>query len=416
MRSGFWTDEEMLYMDFLIQGFKEGSLDGLEHGATLRAFLAKTLRCNVKRISKKMEGFDPPYNGRLVFLNDESFTAKDIEAKKTKLQELNVQFEASLGKLEVMLEERAVAKAAKDALKRAHRKAKTEKARQKIKEQRLLQLQQPLPPVPSSVPAKAPPSRLSSAVAAAAAANGAKKRCAEAGTSESSPAQVFVRMMEAEAASAQTQVHAAAPTSPSSSLHAAAAVQGMTNSATAEAVRTFASFGSLGSGSVADAGSDIFTGRATELARMIPTHDLQRALDLSRLLAGAGGAATGPTTSPLALATTTPRPAAADAGLGGLSYGAYAAMMALPQHSLMVSQTQNLMSRTHGPAVLMFHTASGFQQQQPHVAAPSRTETDHPEDLLRELAIQVLAKQILNGFADSSNNSIHKRRRVDLSV
>ena len=53
-RRGKWTAEEELYAAFLIESFSEGSLDDMDEGLSLRSYLAKKLRTNVKRISKKV--------------------------------------------------------------------------------------------------------------------------------------------------------------------------------------------------------------------------------------------------------------------------------------------------------------------------------------------------------------------------
>ena len=53
-RRGKWTAEEELYAAFLIESFSEGSLDDVDEGFSLRSYLAKKLRTNVKRISKKV--------------------------------------------------------------------------------------------------------------------------------------------------------------------------------------------------------------------------------------------------------------------------------------------------------------------------------------------------------------------------
>ena len=54
MRRGKWTQEEQTYADFLISLFTAGTVPGCEDGVTLRAFLAKELRCERMRISKKL--------------------------------------------------------------------------------------------------------------------------------------------------------------------------------------------------------------------------------------------------------------------------------------------------------------------------------------------------------------------------
>lgn len=53
VRVGSWSDEEQIYAAALIDGFLRGHLD-LDHGTTLRAFLAERLCCNPMRISKKL--------------------------------------------------------------------------------------------------------------------------------------------------------------------------------------------------------------------------------------------------------------------------------------------------------------------------------------------------------------------------
>ena len=54
LRRGKWTAEEEVYASCIMEAFKEGSLKDVEDGMSLRGYLAKKLRTNVKRISKKV--------------------------------------------------------------------------------------------------------------------------------------------------------------------------------------------------------------------------------------------------------------------------------------------------------------------------------------------------------------------------
>ena len=53
-RRGKWTMDEEVYAAGLMEAFNEGYLDDVEEGMSLRGYLAKKLRTNVKRISKKV--------------------------------------------------------------------------------------------------------------------------------------------------------------------------------------------------------------------------------------------------------------------------------------------------------------------------------------------------------------------------
>ena len=52
--AGRWTPEEEAYTDALIHEFRAGTLEFVEEGATLRNFLADSVGCHPKRISKKV--------------------------------------------------------------------------------------------------------------------------------------------------------------------------------------------------------------------------------------------------------------------------------------------------------------------------------------------------------------------------
>ncbi|CAB9530243.1 expressed unknown protein [Seminavis robusta] len=97
LRVGTWTAEEKAYMYALMDEFKNGSLD-LADGTTMRWFLGDRLHCGVKRISKKMEGYD--YKGRHCYHRQRSCTTpEEVNARKEKLQVLRNNFLASLEKL-----------------------------------------------------------------------------------------------------------------------------------------------------------------------------------------------------------------------------------------------------------------------------------------------------------------------------
>eukprot|EP00797_Seminavis_robusta_P017316 Sro258_g101111.2 (354) ;mRNA; r:39228-40289 len=97
--SGYWTPEEKLYCDSLMQAFYAGSINGVKPGTSLRSFLAKKLDCNVKRISKKYEGVRG-YKGRHRFqpihvpvpVHPETDESQSIAQE---LQELETKFWAS---------------------------------------------------------------------------------------------------------------------------------------------------------------------------------------------------------------------------------------------------------------------------------------------------------------------------------
>ena len=56
-RYGKWSREEEEYAAVLMKEFAAGTLPAVEEGVSLRGFLAEQLRCNPKRISKKVSFF-----------------------------------------------------------------------------------------------------------------------------------------------------------------------------------------------------------------------------------------------------------------------------------------------------------------------------------------------------------------------
>lgn len=64
VRRGKWTAEEQLYAEQLIADFTAGTVGRCDEGITLRAFLARELRCDRMRISKKFAGASI---GKLIF-------------------------------------------------------------------------------------------------------------------------------------------------------------------------------------------------------------------------------------------------------------------------------------------------------------------------------------------------------------
>jgi len=65
-RSGTWTCEEKEYAESLMEEFLLGHLD-VEEGISMRQFLANTLCCSPKRISKKQETGSRFYSGSLPY-------------------------------------------------------------------------------------------------------------------------------------------------------------------------------------------------------------------------------------------------------------------------------------------------------------------------------------------------------------
>ncbi|KAJ8602086.1 hypothetical protein CTAYLR_001635 [Chrysophaeum taylorii] len=63
-RRGKWTPEEQDYAEHLITSFTAGTVANCDEGITLRAFLARELRCDRMRISKKFAGASI---GKLIF-------------------------------------------------------------------------------------------------------------------------------------------------------------------------------------------------------------------------------------------------------------------------------------------------------------------------------------------------------------
>ncbi|CAB9508692.1 expressed unknown protein [Seminavis robusta] len=97
LRVGTWTEEERAYMNALMGEFKEGSLN-LDEGTTMRGFLAKQLHCGVKRISKKMEGFD--YKGRHSYCpHNNTLSPQETTARRERVKVLRSKFLESLEKL-----------------------------------------------------------------------------------------------------------------------------------------------------------------------------------------------------------------------------------------------------------------------------------------------------------------------------
>ena len=88
MRRGKWTAEEQTYADCLISLFTAGTVPSCEDGVTLRAFLAKELRCERMRISKKFAGASI---GKLIFRRRGECAA----AAEAKLGELREAFRRS---------------------------------------------------------------------------------------------------------------------------------------------------------------------------------------------------------------------------------------------------------------------------------------------------------------------------------
>ena len=54
MRTGRWTDEEITYVDFLVEAFDSGRMT-IEHGVKLNDFLSDVLLCKSSRLTKKMK-------------------------------------------------------------------------------------------------------------------------------------------------------------------------------------------------------------------------------------------------------------------------------------------------------------------------------------------------------------------------
>lgn len=52
-RVGKWTNEEERFAMALMENFKNGSLQDLPEGTSLRTYLSHKLKCNCKRVSKK---------------------------------------------------------------------------------------------------------------------------------------------------------------------------------------------------------------------------------------------------------------------------------------------------------------------------------------------------------------------------
>ena len=53
-RTGRWTDDEVVYTDFLVEAFDSGRIP-IEHGMKLSDFLAEVLLCKGSRLTKKMK-------------------------------------------------------------------------------------------------------------------------------------------------------------------------------------------------------------------------------------------------------------------------------------------------------------------------------------------------------------------------
>ena len=53
LRRGKWSEKEERYADALIDAFKQGILEDVEEGCTLRTMMSVKLRCSPMRISKK---------------------------------------------------------------------------------------------------------------------------------------------------------------------------------------------------------------------------------------------------------------------------------------------------------------------------------------------------------------------------
>lgn len=98
LRRGKWTAEEEMYAACIMEAFKEGSLNDVAEGVSLRGYLAEKLRTNVKRISKKYEGTN--YNGKRVYLEKTNLPESVVTARRSKLKELEYKFEKSVKLME----------------------------------------------------------------------------------------------------------------------------------------------------------------------------------------------------------------------------------------------------------------------------------------------------------------------------
>jgi hypothetical protein len=56
LRTGKWTDEEVVMADFIIDAFRDGCLCDCYNGTTLRVYLAEKLHCTTMRVSKRYTG------------------------------------------------------------------------------------------------------------------------------------------------------------------------------------------------------------------------------------------------------------------------------------------------------------------------------------------------------------------------
>lgn len=95
-RSGAWTQPELDYVWGLTEGFHGGWLD-IEDGLTLRLFLADSIGCTPKRVSKRMENM--AYNGRATFTKQHNLSDDELKVKRERLQGLKDKFEESLEEL-----------------------------------------------------------------------------------------------------------------------------------------------------------------------------------------------------------------------------------------------------------------------------------------------------------------------------
>ncbi|CAB9529037.1 expressed unknown protein [Seminavis robusta] len=93
-RCGKWTDEEEAYAVALMEAFKDGLLEDIEQGASLRLYLSTKLHCNVKRVSKKYEGTN--YQGARRFQKNASASPEELAFTRSKLVKLHEDFEASI--------------------------------------------------------------------------------------------------------------------------------------------------------------------------------------------------------------------------------------------------------------------------------------------------------------------------------
>jgi hypothetical protein len=65
--TGKWSPEEELYAEFLIQCFRNGSLNDCQAMTTLRVYLAEKLNCKPMRVAKKYATQD--YGGNILYVN-----------------------------------------------------------------------------------------------------------------------------------------------------------------------------------------------------------------------------------------------------------------------------------------------------------------------------------------------------------